>query len=1506
MLTTSPANSNKLMLFLTLLLTAAAFAADAPWTEIPASQWPGNVKVEVPALKRVAGVVVAFPAKEIVPFTVASAQPQAAGLYEVRVTARPSHVNGAVAFNSGLRVKGGPSTTECPGQFFARVHQAETRVAQIINPTAGPLRLRLEAFADPAVVKAAQVDAQMKKGGPNIDNADPLDEGEVEVVEGPEAGFSPGWSVYYVVDKLEFRPLSRSGQVTKVEVDKLRYSPGSTLKGSVVVTDVGGKGGDGTVNLYLEHNVRDRTKVSSLPVKLAPEPQRVSFTVPLPKEELGYALVAEFVSPDGADRSIDAEYFNIATNFNRVAMFGGGAGSTRDVTLDDDAIRRAVAASRAEYYNACEYFAWAEDDMVEMSPDGDYWFSGQTNYHMNKGTIQRQIRIAQENGIAMVTYGKYCMSGYPGWKMTYDYPNDNKGQYMYPVGMWGEVNTVAIDRFRNHEVVPYSSRPHIQGNVFDVWWSEFLGVTPDATPRMVRIAAEEVVRSVETFGWDGVRWDGHPRGGGPCGGENGKYDSAAARKTQTLLRYFKDIVGAKFPNFGHGYNYYFIQQKPNVDWAYEDFELDELARGGGLLMNESIGNASGGWTFESIVRNLQVEGDLSRERGGYFLGISFAKSPRDIVIESALWAAGGARPYNSAFSRAARRYCTRYSQYTFDERLRRLDTPEKVLTPQADTRLWWQPFVYETPLANGKRQLVVNLLNIPKQAKRPPRDEQVKPEWEMPAGTDPVAFTLTLPAGIRASGANLIDPQTLEVAPLTLQGTRLDVPAVASWSVVVIDLAVEPTAPSLASLYGPPKTFGVPRPGVQTERKPEMTLDPTREVWEVNKDMSALAPAWSVTAAAEQAAVNALSWDERNARVLTYRDRHTPESLSKEWWRGGSLPDDQKLKAQPFTFGDLAPRRNGRVDIFHGRGTMDYRLRMPLVFAGLDKFAVHDAPLWGVLRQGPGMGLANNVPWSRYPDYDLLLFTGIPHCAIGAENSYGLVEYVKAGGAAFFTGGEYAFGKGGYLHTVLERDLLPVLCVEMTDTRYSETPLMLEPGKDFADLKVKADFAAKPSFWVWNQVALKPDPGIKVFLKSGNRPILVGWQVGKGRVACLLVDHRGLSERGTTAYFDWTDWPTLARAVFAWLAPEAGTVAPPSARPDLSAQLKTLAADTDTDVSIREDKNTDEPDAEDEGGPDNVGLILDDKSLKKRTGLVTQLLRGEGSEIALALAEQAIKVGNLPDGIRTQMLDFTGRHRPAKGLEVIATSALASTNPSARSVALQVLGIAGGPAFFKAVKNPPNAEVTNPFDRDRSLAFGVAYCTTPDLVEEGRRRVAAWNAQEKAIFDKWTRGKGFSLAAPAHPGLDAEALFQRVAWLAYLRRHDPTTYGAQFAREWLMTAQYQDYCERSTQNLWSRGMTPDQIKRAKSKGEEWARLRASFGRLRTLTKPDIEAMLKTQSDLVAAGFKHAHFTLEVRAAMNLLGDLDRTATAGLLEALKSAENADLAEFAAARLAAGKK
>ena len=1378
-------------------ICAAAPLPAAEWEAIPPANWKGPVSVEVEPLGRRAAAAIAVPKKEATALEIQSRTPLPAGLYEVRLTLRTSHAHEPVSFHSRVNcVAGGAVAGRWEASAFALAHQPEIRTTRIAHRGKGPLAFSIRAEADEAIVAKLFEKEMVKRDKPRVDpsaaslDADLSDDEDFAL----EFTLRPTDAVYFLLDKVEIRPLSLSGAVTDVAIDKIRYRPGETLRGVASVADLGGAAGQGTVEIRLEHGLGDRTRVVSLPVSLAAKPQQIPFELPLPKDELGYSIVAEFVSADGRDRAGAAEYFSIAENFQRVAIFGGGL-ATRDAVLteaDEPRMREQLAAARRDYVNAVEYFAWAPDDMVEMSPDEDFWSSGQTNYRMHRETIRRQIRLAHEQGVAVATYGKFVMSGLAGWQTAYDRPLDHRFQYNYPVGMWEGVDVTSFDRRRDGDFAVYGKMPSVPGvQPFNNWWASFLPINPDPTPRMARIAAEECVRSIEMFGWDAIRWDGHIRAGGQCG-RSGSYDARAARRTQSLTRYFKEIVAERFPDFRHGYNYFLIEPDKGLDWAVGDFELDELCRGGGLLMNESIGNASAGWTFDQVARNLQADGDLCRERGGYYLGISFAdkNQPRDPVIESALWAAAGCRPYNASMTREVRRYCTRYGQYTFDERLRRIATPEKLLAARGETRLDWRRFVYETPATGGTRQLVVNFLNLPWTAVRPAREGAEEPIYDMPQATEAVEFALSLPDGVTATAVRLIEPLTLEVVPAAVADGRFTIPPVSTWLVAVIDLKVNEGSPSPADLYEVPRMLGVERPGGADTPLREVVLDPTVEIWEVNKRIGELDPAENEKVAAERRRIEGLDEAERNRELLARRP--TVEALAKDWWKGAAIPADQQLAAKPPSFGDLAPRRDGRVDIFYARGAMDYRLRLHEAFAPFERVGIHHAGLWGAVRQGPGMGLAGGVPVARYPEFDLMVFTGIPHCAIGVENSYALVEWVKAGGGAVFTGGEYAFGKGGYIHTVLERELLPVRMTAMQDT-ITDEPKPFEPGPDFADLGIKADFTARPSFWVRNEVVV--EPGTKVFLKSGRLPVLVGRQVGKGRVVCLLVDHRGLSEGDVTAFFDWAEWPRLFGAALRWAAPEAAA-------------------------------------------------------------------GGKTSSAAAAKKPSPAKARE-------------------KEVDDLLEEALGDDGPDESVVAV-----------------PKTEAERRQEQRDGMMA--IAALETPDRVDEGTKKVAAWNRQEADATKAFAKLIGDDTAIlDAARCLDAEATFERLGWLAYLARHRRAEHGRAFLREWLRAGQYADECYRTSANLIHNGKLEG--KRAELVSTKWHDLAARFNAMQAAVAADAEALVRSMPNEAADVLVAARFTPPRYAAINLLGRIEPAASREILERLAADAHPDLAAFARARL-----
>jgi hypothetical protein len=427
----------------------------------------------------------------------------------------------------------------------------------------------------------------------------------------------------------------------------------------------------------------------------------------------------------------------------------------------------------------------------------------------------------------------------------------------------------------------------------------------------------------------------------------------------------------------------------------------------------------------------------------------------------------------------------------------------------------------------------------------------------------------------------------------------------------------------------------------------------------------------------------------------------------------------------------------------------------------------------------------------------------------------------------------------------------------------------MEPGKDFAELGYKADFTAKPSFWVYNQVLLKNDPRVKVFLTSAKGPVLVGWQLGKGRVACLLVDHRGKSGDGTTAFFDWKDWPGLAAAVMRWLAPEAGSDDKRPTGLD-AAEAKRLVA---TLGQAADDAALGAGKPAKKGGKDRDADVA----------LVERLLTAPPTAVdAKVLLDHVAGLGALPDALVYRLANWL-RANPPADLAARRGAWLAGKEASMRFLALQLL-VDGADLRREMTAAVPPAEANR---RLYALVLALPTVAGKELLDDGRTLVQQWNAEEAAVRDAWTGGKGFSVAAPEHPCLDAETLYRRLGWLAYLSRHDAAAHGAQFVREWLMTAVYQDFSGRSQHNR---------------RPGDWDGLRSALGQLRHVARSEIERLRSSEPKVFAEGLAQTRYTREYLLARELLGEVPAAALKPVLEHLRSARHRDLAEFAAARLA----
>lgn len=1452
-------------------------------------------------------VAVGFPENksEAAIFTSAASMP--AGVYEVQFDAAASHVGDGIAWNGSLTVRepavlGDASFSAIQ---FGKPAVLETRRMFVAHPKNGPLKIVFAASVealDMAVAFEKRVSAKAPTGGktsgaksPPPTGAGPLDAGAetsgLDLVE-----LNPAKQFYFLIDNIKARRSATLAYPAAISVPKIRYAQNEAIKGSVDLAAFEGSSAAGELTLFLENGLQTRAVVQKISVPTFTGRKTIEFDFPAPKEELGYALVASFARADGSDAAERSAYLTVADNFYRVAIHYGGVMGRNKLKPDPTELRTQMQKIKDNYANCYEVFAWAQEDMVGMSPEQDYWFSGQTCYQISKSYMKAMISASHDAGIAAVSYGKFIMSGYLGWKTAWDRPLDHRMQFDFPIGMWDGTSEHGLQWFRYGEFIP-EYRPDT-GGAFSLGRPSFIPVNPDPTPAMARVAAEHIVSAAKMFGWDGIRWDGHPRGdnmfAGQLGGP-GKLDPYQARKTQALVKYVKDIVAKDAPQMRWGYNYLFTQANPSHDWAVQDYELDELCANGGLVMNESIRKSHGN-PFEHIAKNIQIQADLARERGGYLLCISCDEvSARDSFIEAIIYYAGGCRPYGAASTFASlNRYVTRYGCYTLDERLRRLAKPESVIKPSAATTLWWSPFVYETPRnAKGESQLVVNLLNLPyKDLVLAGHDKNSN--YNLKTASDPVDFALSLPQGYRSGNARWIDPFTLAVKALPMKDGVIQAPSVPVWAVMVIDLTSDENTPRISDQFGPPQTFKKLKPNLPDVPPIVLAPDaPPLKLWEQMLSATrAQKGAWTGENSLESNKLALLSEKERNETLMKHRDDPwlAPEKVLASMYSSNTLKPDFERKDQA----NLPPiplKRNGVLDVFEGCGVLANRLRLPEALATTPRFSLRTGDIWGG-RGNFGMG---GLGPDHFPKLDLVVFHDVPAAAIGAPNNYAMLRWLRAGGGALFTGGPFSFGKGAYIHTVLDREILPIQIAQQLDIKYIQDGAAIEPGPDFDKLGLPASIRdellkIKPKMWAFNEVALRPGADVKVFLKAGNRPVLVGWNVGDGRVACLLAATMGTGD----AFAEWARWPELLGSVVTWLAPKYAEVTPPVA---------IAAKERDAAVQILEDKRVDrmiELDAK-PAAKNAAGAADQAKSL---AAIRTLLNQGAGDAAsAAALADQLGADAGITVSIAEEIIRFLAANRPpaAKLVEGFKRCS-ASTNPSIQSLGQQMLAMAGTPEFTAAVRSLGDERGMSVPQVRWGTMIGISLCNSDELVELGVARCAAWQAVIDKRFKQYTDGLGYRAGFPPVPHLDSDSLLERAAWLSYLAKRKPDAFAGALLREWLLLNQYAFYCDQTTGVLSERADKgpPIQAGPLRVKAAQAQELKRYYLQLSELISTQArEIFLKRPKD-AAEAINQTFARTEVERAINLIGSADRNECADVFDKLIATKHEHLAPIAVRR------
>ncbi len=542
-------------------------------------------------------------------------------------------------------------------------------------------------------------------------------------------------------------PAKEGITVEKVMPSKLIYWPDETGEGIVTLKNNSGEKAEAELVVQITGGIDQKETILKEQVVLSPDEKK---EIPVKwnnaGRDYGYELSAE-ISKGGKQAGAKREYFAVAEQFTKV----GHPYVANPGWMNREGQEGYLIHNLRENYNGIvEYYCWMPDEIYDMTPDTEVFAPHTESQTAYTTTITRQfiknlVALGKKNGVRVVTLASGFAS-LPG-------------------------------AMQNPEEIQYTK----DGQIY-IWGSKLHGKDRYAvvgahvyTEERVKRWAQEMVASTDMFGWDGVRWDWNfipavPPDPLDIMRKNEvvwyNFDGVSTEElfkdpddiAANLLKLWRREVNAKYPRFEYmtnaGYRY-------KLEDAFPKYLAEQSTKSGILfefLLNYTS-ESQGLHTWDRWANELVDNTQVVRRNGAqpavgwmtYAPGGITQRLIQLIAFSSGVHWYGKIGPKNSiddGWKRFA--YSFRFSEYFYDPRFKKL--PAGDVAVEGSDRILWKPFTYGRTLENGKREVAVHLLNLPK-------SDYISMYHEIPETKRSIKVSVKLGEGEKCTGVNALLPE---------------------------------------------------------------------------------------------------------------------------------------------------------------------------------------------------------------------------------------------------------------------------------------------------------------------------------------------------------------------------------------------------------------------------------------------------------------------------------------------------------------------------------------------------------------------------------------------------------------------------------------------------------------------------------------------------------------------------------------------------------------------------
>ncbi|MBI3922356.1 MAG: hypothetical protein HY318_13125 [Armatimonadetes bacterium] len=540
--------------------------------------------------------------------------------------------------------------------------------------------------------------------------------------------------------------------IVLIRPTKLLYAPNENAQVTLKLHNTSDAPQAGTLRCFLVRDIEVAKPIYEGAVSIPPK-QITSLPVVfnVGPENFGRAVRAQFLQ-DGKVVDEWEDYFHVADEFILVHMGTGFLSAPHDTTFF------------SMYTTAGMYFARMPSDFGYGAPKENKWLSGQAMYQIDRQLMINEIAFYRTLGLKCYNYRNPSFCGQAGYEIARRHPEwvlrEKQGRFATDAVYGGVPSPLQI-------ASPIEIDPTIVGKDSRKITSWHHGSIDFFDPEAVRYGAEDELKSIDMFGWDGIFFDGRwavwpgykDYAGQP--NDHGQNRNKLNLRNQKL---FNDIVREKHPNYSIWYNWG-GHANPELEAVFhateEEFAFDVKQRNAGILL-EATGhlNPLGPMTLWRYDYDMYLkERDTVMQRYGVpvMTGWLWRAMPGDQPGPSRwAWVATnhlGAlliatqtheEIYSMASFRPTAQFQTRYSSLLWARDVKVLPKAEMAVSVKSPRPLWWKEVVYTRKTAEGT-DYIIHLIHVPESETilydnptDPPMVQQVQVTIKLPPTAKPV------------------------------------------------------------------------------------------------------------------------------------------------------------------------------------------------------------------------------------------------------------------------------------------------------------------------------------------------------------------------------------------------------------------------------------------------------------------------------------------------------------------------------------------------------------------------------------------------------------------------------------------------------------------------------------------------------------------------------------------------------------------------------------------------